>query len=580
MDSVHNGTVTETRPLFRLGPKTNAWVALIIFCIAFGLRLIGIGWGLKNDLHNQSYHPDEPIIFQYSRAIKPAEGGFVPHFYNYGTLYLSLLRISSDMVTSYTGAPDPKSSDSYWDWVSRCILAGRVLSALAGAGTAVIVFSMMRRFTGIFGAIAAGLLIAFAPAHVVHSRFQTVDIVASFLFAISVALSLQLLKSSEEPDNGPDGARVAGIREVALAGVFAGLSAGTKYSGVLAFFTLIAVLVLAKRNWLKEGLIGLVAMLASFLVTTPGFLLDHEKFVQDLAYEVQHVASGHGLAFVNTPSGFVFHGLNLVVGIGGIASVVAIAGLGWAAVKKNLWAIAVLASFVPYYLVISKAEVKFLRYTFPLYLGMASGFGWGVGELQRRGGGARLGVALGICGLGGLDFGGLRAAATLTAQMVAEDPRDVAARYIRAHAEPSSTVGFALDPWYWSVPLYPDTNMMRSVPWSVRRQQMQAAQPPIAYVQNVDGSPTAFDSKLITDLKPDFIALTSIEYGDRDRLAGAKELPPEIKPQIETSSAFFRDLNQNYKVEALFGGGEMPVEDMAYTFPTVKIWRRNGGDRG
>jgi hypothetical protein len=46
-----------------------------VFLFAFLIRLPGITWGLPNALHNQSYHPDEQVIFSYSQGVDIAHGG-------------------------------------------------------------------------------------------------------------------------------------------------------------------------------------------------------------------------------------------------------------------------------------------------------------------------------------------------------------------------------------------------------------------------------------------------------------------------------------------------------------------------
>ncbi len=561
--------------------RLPALIGAALFFVAFLFRLVGIGWGLKNDLHNQSYHPDELLNFTVSQQIEPAKGNFLPHYYDYGTLYFTLLRVTSDVVTGYTGGPE-KSEDSYWEWVSRCDKAGRIVGALFGSATALLLFLMMRRFTTLLGATLAGAVIALAPAHVVHSRFQTVDIVALFFIAASAYAALRLLPPAKpDPEGEVVDARLdqkLGLKYAALAGLFAGLSAGTKYTGILAIFTLYAVVLLAKRKrWILESLVATVVAGLAFVISTPACLLDQEKFVHDVTFEMHHAATGHGLAFLNTPNGFVFHLLNLSLGLGTILTLVCLGGLIWASMRKQLWALALLAFFVPYYILIGRQEVKFLRYTFPLYVGLAAGFGWGVAESHRRGGLAKLGVVAGICGLGGLDFGGLRAAATLTTQMVQEDPRDTAARYIRSVATPSTRVGFARDSWYWSVPLIADSSVSRGVPIQKRMEALlTTSNPPVDMVTDPSGNPTTFSPLLITKIHPELIVYTSIEAGDLLRLRDAKGLSEGDQSQVNSAVQFLGELNKSYVLDRMIGSGGLPVEDMAYINPQVYIWKRAG----
>jgi hypothetical protein len=552
------------------------YVALGLFGFALLFRLIGIGWGLKNDLHNQSYHPDELVIFGYAQTIEPAKGKFTPGFYNYGTLYLTTLRIASDVVTGYTGGPDEKNPDSTWDWASRCHLGGRVVSALAGAGTVAVVFLLLFRFTNLFGSVFGALLVAVAPAHVVHSRFQTVDVLATFFLALSAYYALKLIPG-KEPEEVADR---AAMKFALLSGLFAGLSAGTKYTGILALATLVVALLLSKRpGWIKYGAAGIGMALLAFVVTTPGILLDTAKFMKDFRYEMTHTSTGHGLVFEGTANGFLYHFVNLLVGVGPILTVMGLAGLAFAVFRKQPWALALLAFFVLYYLLIGRAEVKFLRYTFPLYISMAAGFGYLVAEAQRRQGWGRLVVALGIAGIGGLDPGGMRQAAQMTAWMAGEDPRDSAARYLKTNGAGTS-VGLVSDPWFYTPPMYPNTGVSRAVPFEARMQEMRAATDP-QVVFHVPADPTVapydFNTDLLTVDRPERVTISSFEYGDLFRLRNVPGLSQLTQLQVDRAKAFQTQLEKDYKPEIGFGGDGLLVQavhDLEYIRPQVSIWKR------
>ncbi len=574
-------------------------VAAAIFFFALVLRLIGIGWGLKNDFHNQSYHPDEPVVFAYSQAIEPTKLQFTPGFYNYGTLYLTMLRITSDMTAAYTGGPDMKSDDSYWSFVSRVHFAGRILSALAGAATALILFLIGLRFFGMLGGIASGLAIAVASGHAVHSRFQTVDIIATFFLAASALYALKLLDEDKE---GKFYTKAA-----LLAGVFAGLGAGTKYTGILALLTvLVAVeVVRRKRNWsmaeaLKLDGAAIASALVVFLVTTPGVLLDTEKFMRDFKYEMTHTATGHGLVFAGSSPGFLYHLGNLFSGVGILLTLLGIGGLVWAAAKRNWWALALLAFFLPYYLLIGRAEVKFLRYTFPLYVGIAAGFGYLISESQKNERWKKAGVVFGILAIGGIDTGGLMGAAKATGWMAGEDPRDSGAKFVKK--EGALTVGYAKDPWTWSVPIFKDSTLPRmpmgpaylgqinavreqtGLPqgwqaWFLARMTLMAKEPMAvlffsgmsegAEVQYKD-----FDERLISDLRPEYVTLTSLEVGPLDRLRRTQIEAEDLKNAVAQYSKFREALEKDYSRVAAFGAIAPTVEDMQYVQPEVLVWKR------
>jgi hypothetical protein len=556
------------------------WLPALLFAFALLLRLAGIGWGLANDVRHASLHPDEPVIWLYSQNVEPARLDFDPGFYNYGTLYLTMLRVAGDMVAVYSGLPENPTPAQEWAQISKVHVAGRILSALAGAGTVLVVFLLARRFTTPMGAVFAALLVALAPGHVVHSRFQTVDVLATFFLALSALFALKLLRSSE---GQRDAAREGDdLRVVLWAGAFAGLSTGTKYTGLLGLLTLFAALAIAKHpRAVKLAALGTATAIGVFVLSTPGVLINTATFMEHFRYEMTHTATGHGLVFEGTPPGFVFHLLNLFEGVGLMLTLLGLGGLGYAAYLRKPWSIALLAFFLPYYLLIGRAEVTFLRYTFPLYIALALGFGWLVAGAHRAGGWRRLVVALGIAGLGGLDPGGLRGSAQATAWMMGEDPRDSAARYMRQAAEGSRgdgpvRVGLVSDPWFYTPPLYPEANYPLFIPFEARMEAMARAERP-SVVRFLPENPRErydWDVRLLEELMPEFVSVASFEQRDLERLAGQQNLRPEVQLQVERARVFSERLRELYVFDRQFGEGYQMVHDMEYIRPTVWIWRK------
>lgn len=551
--------------------RWERFLPLLVFLFALLVRLPGLGWGLKNDLRNASLHPDEVPNFGYSRAVVPGLLQFTPGFYNYGTLYLTSLRVASDVATAYTGAPrtkdgwspaDPSQTD--WDWVSRCNLAGRIISVLAGAATAMVAFLLARRVAGAPAGLLAGAFVALAPAFVVHSRFQTPDALSTALIGAALYFAVRALDPKDEK---------ARLSPATWCGIFAGLSAGVKYTGILVLVALYVALAIAKRPaWIREALVATVTALVVFFVTTPGAILDNGKFMEDFTYELKHTASGHELFFAGTSSGFIFHLTNLLIGIGPILVTMALVGLGYAAYRKHPWAFVVLAFLIPYYLLIGRAEVKFMRYTFPLYVGLALGFGYAVSAAQKRPAWGKAAIAFSILGIGGLPAGGVRDTALLTAGMMGEDPRDAAARFLKNDPLP---VGLARDPWYWTPSIVPDGADPRFPAYRSRiLQEVQTSTtPPIVYPLTVDGNATYFDLSLF-DKKPSRISTTNFETYYPARLRGRTDLGPDETNQVNAANAWIDRLKVDYVPEQVFGLPGYGVEDMDHVRPEVTIWKR------
>lgn len=572
----------------------------IIFLIAFGYRLLGISWGLPSEKHHQTYHPDEEVIWNYSQQIEPGRFDFTPGFYNYGTLYLTTLRIATDMVGVYgghaaqpEGAPPSSPTLSDWGFVGRSHKAGRIISAIFGGLIPVFVFLILRRRTNTIGSVLGAGLAAFAPGLVIHSRFQTVDIMATGLLVISAYFALRFLPMADE-ESGEFDAK-ADLKLAILAGAFAGLSAGTKYTGLLAIFTLIAALWIARHpQRLKLSGIGFAAMMVGFVVATPGALLETGRFIENFKYEMMHTNTGHGLLFEKAGSGFIAHFVNLTQVVTPIALLLGMVGCQvalWIAVKKkgvihseNGWMWALMAFALPYYILIGRAEVTFLRYTFPLVLILACGFGWMAGWAHARKGAWTALPALSILSLGLALMVGTR----MTAWMSGADPRDQAAAFLKENGA-GKTVGLVSDPWYYTPSLFPDSAMSRmpvvdrgnpTLPLIYQVKQMMTLSDPkvVRYLPPSADDRYDWDVRLLTELKPDYVVYSSFEEIDVKRLAGRKDVVGIPKLFADRYVEFRAELTKGYEAMQSFGdmSATALAHDLQYIQPTIYIWKRKG----
>ena len=540
---------------------------LVVLCFALLLRVVGLGWGLKNDLHNQSYHPDEEVNYRVSRLIEPAKLHFTPGFYNYGTLYLTSLRVAGDMAGAYGGRSDNPDWD--WDFIRRCELAGRIISVICGSLACLTIFFAARRVTSDWGAFAAGLMLAISPALVVHAHFATVDTMALLFVCLALLYALKLL-ADEEP---------AILRWAILGGVCAGLSAGTKYIGGLSVVMPLMALVLRRPPKLALGLVACSgATVLAFVVSTPGCLLDTRAFVRDFLFEQHHAATGHGIVFVGTAPGILYHASNLILGMGLLAFFLGVGALVWAGLQRLRWSWVLWLFIVLYGATICSQQVKFMRYVFPLMPAIAVGIGYAVGEGHIRGRGYKTLVALGILGIGGLAKGGLRGTVPYLVNMASQDARDQAAVWIKAKSSDNTVVGLVSDPWFYTPPLYPDTAMVRMIPFRERIERMFDATRPrvVAYIPPPENAVNPWDDRLLTSMKPEYVVFSEYEREDIDRLATMGSVPDEFSPNVERYKEFVTDLQANYEQVAVFGTGVDVVEDMRHVVPTIYVWRRKG----
>lgn len=559
----------------RLSESAAFWGG-VVFAFALALRIAGLGWGLPNELRQYSLHPDEPIVYAYSQRINVAKGEFDPQFYQYPTLYLTTLSIATKVVEAYAApaGPVPGKELVHGQETARnrerlAHLAGRWISALSGAGICWAIVALLWPRTHRLGAVMGGLAAAVAPGLVVHSRFQTVDMLATFLLTMCLVYAAKLIPNrGDESQSDPK----VTLRYALLTGLFAGLSAGTKYTGTLALSSFaVALFFLPSAHRLKAGLTGVFAACLAFVVSTPGCIVNSSKFIEDLRYEMVHTSTGHGLVFEATPSGFAYHIGNLISGLGPILLLLGVGGLFFAAWRRHGWALAMFVFLFLSYLLIGRAEVKFMRYVFPMIPVIALGFGWLMGQAQlnpvRR---LRLLVGLGIIGLGGFGGGGLATNMLYTAFMRQPDVRDQAARYIQQQPG-EKRVAVTSDPWFYSISIHPLFSSPRPVWVQLDKQSpgfISMTLPGIRFVL-----PSTPWSETILDSKPDYVAFSSFEADDLDRIGRRVSGGPGAD-EARAYANFITRLKVGYELDNLYGLDGPTIHDMMYIRPRIWIWKR------
>ena len=553
---------------------------LLIILVACLYRLIGVSWGLPNDIRAISLHPDEQVNLIVARqGIEPGKLDFTPGFYNYGTLYFTFLRLVSDVVGVYSGGFDAQGQLTPAGMASVHLVA-RVFNCLFGAITCGLVFAIGRRFLSGVGAGFAAAACVVAPALVVHSRFQTVDTLATMFAVASLNWCIRGL-GTEEP-----------LRRVAIwAGVFAGLSAGTKYVGFVAVLALLPVILIrskSQKESLGEGeprqgggasalVMALLVCLATFLVTTPGALLDREAFLRDFTFELNHSKEGHGIVFAQTAPAALYHLGNLWVGFSLIGLIVGLFAFVRGGLLKSSPMIVIAVYFVLMYAAVSGGQIKFMRYILPTIPALALGVGYVVDRMREKSElGKKVGIVLGLAVVGGLDKSGFVASGTTTAQMVAPDPRDIAGRYLKDKNE----VGLVSDPWFWSATVHPEMPMTRMFgPKRLFELWSSWSSPKVVrYLPENPADRYDWDKRLITELKPEYITFSSFEYGAVQRIHDSKGGTDIEKLFASRYIEFVEELGKSYElVPGAWDDGighRLMVEDMEYIHPRVTIWKR------
>ncbi|MEO6906977.1 MAG: glycosyltransferase family 39 protein [Abditibacteriaceae bacterium] len=533
-----------------------------IFLIAAIVRLIGIRWGLPDALHWYSYHPDEYQIFSSVANLDFFNGKFDPHFFNYPSLYIYLVYITHFLLSGFgiftLNANDP---NFIWQWPQQILLTARWLSALFGAGTAVLVFAIIKSWRPklhIVYAVFGGLLMAFVPGHVQHSHFATVDVAATFFVALSLWLAVYI-QNSPHP-----------TRTFLWSCFVAGLAAATKYNAGIVVLAPLCVLFLEERlrSHIKVLLPALIGSgFVGFVIGCPYSVLNFKEFWGDgqntgVAYELLvHPHQGQGDVFIGSGNGWIYHlTFNLPFVLTWSLLLLCLFGILRICVAKGIskqrWLLLIFVGV--FFLSLGFSQVRFMRYVLPLVPPLIVFAVFGARWLK---------VLLGkkftttICSFILLiTFWG---SANVLSNFVSSDPRTQAAEFMQSNVNAPTTVGVIDVPRFWSPPLAPQDVIFGSTLTLV---DIEKTEPN----QHFHFDVTGFEITELQQQKPLWFVMSEFEWRDEKRLR-----PRQYNDFMETLQKEYQ-LQESYKNHpwlALPGRASVP-HDFLYTNPEIQIYKR------
>jgi hypothetical protein len=344
------------------------WVVALASVVIGGgvLRFWGLDFGLPNN-----YHPDEvPKINAIMRMVD--NGNLDPQYF----LHPSLLLYTSYFVNSvihWLGIPVADWIQIPGDFRSTQFFAGRIVSALAGTASLYVLYRIgLRLFSREVGLIGAALLAVF-PLHVTCSRYMKEDALLTFMLLLTVSV---LLKAVQENKRG----------WLLVAGLLAGATAASKYSGLLAVGLVASAPWLRSRSWKPDMSWASVTALAcvifplGFLICTPYAVLNLETFIKDFQSERNHMLRGHTIPIDAWSQFWMYHfWRSIIPGASTIATLVGIIGMGillWRRRIEDLFVVGlILLFYLPAEWVKAKPEPQPERYIFPClpFLALAAG---------------------------------------------------------------------------------------------------------------------------------------------------------------------------------------------------------------
>jgi hypothetical protein len=344
----------------------------VVIAIAFGLRLIGLRYGLP-----YVYNPDEVAIM--SRALAFAKGDLNPHNFLYPTLYFYVLfawegLIALAAVVTRAVASFGAFQREFFLDPTRVYVAGRLLTAMLGTATVAATWALARRVAGPVAGLAAASIVAVSPLHVRDSHYVKHDVPVTLLVVLAY-LAYERLWNGDLPrgeSGGPAPERRPlrpGVEaRLATAAIVTGLAFSTHY------YTIFLAIPLAwsaahgardrgdaARRVLLAGAISAVTFFAAspFVLVEPGTALRdihaNRQIVVDRAVESLGYAATLGRYVVMLFRDTVGRPLAIFVALGMIAG----------ALRRRDQTLLLLSFAVPFFLFIATTYPA-SRYLIPL----------------------------------------------------------------------------------------------------------------------------------------------------------------------------------------------------------------------
>ena len=410
------------------------WV--VIFLLALAIRVYGLRYGLP-----AVYNPDEVAIM--SRALAFAKWDFNPHNFLYPSFYFyalfawegltALLAVATRSVESFGAFQREFFLDP-----TRVFVAGRLLTALLGAGTVVATGVLGSRLSGWFAGVLAALLLAVAPLHVLNSHYVKHDVPVTFLIVLAYLAYDRLWKGKSSP--------------VAAAAI-TGVAFSTHY---YAIFLAIPLAWSAARGARDTGeavrRIAMAAVVsgAVFFLLSPFILVESGTALRDIRANREIVVDRAIGNLGYLASAARYGALLLFETAGPIAPLLAVIGLV-VGVRRDAARTGWLLAFPVPFLLFIAGTFPASRYLVPLVPFVALFAGIAVVEIWNRQRLVAQLVFVAAFATAGLES--LRAGAFIRET----DTRTLALKYIREHIPAGATI--LTQPY--SVPLEPTADVLR-----------------------------------------------------------------------------------------------------------------------
>ena len=420
-------TATKGRPTIVISRRAPSRIALgSILMVALGWRLHNIAFGLPS-----MYDPDEPI-FMITALRMLVDGTLNPGWFGHPGSTTITLVAAIDAAVAAAGLASGRYADiaafsraAYAD-PALLFVPARVAMALIGTVCVWLTYLLGRRLDGTATGLVAAALLAINSLHIAWSQVIRTDINASVFMLACLLFSVRFAEHCR-------------LRDLLIAGAFAGLATATKWPGATVFVAVIGGFVVAhlkQRLPLWWTIAAAAAALAALFIASPYMLLDWQTVLANVSGEVK---SGH---LAHNGGGFIanlgyYLGGPVAGSMGVVGLALAIGGLAWSAIRSPVSRWTMLPATLIFLALISTQNIIWSRWVLPVMPMLAIGAGFAIVSIARR-----LANRYAIAAFALVVGAAPLMAAVGQARERANDTRAQAARWASANIAPGSRVVF------------------------------------------------------------------------------------------------------------------------------------------
>ncbi|HEX8967738.1 MAG TPA: glycosyltransferase family 39 protein [Chloroflexota bacterium] len=323
---------------------------VLVFTLALGLRVWGIGFGLP-----ELYHPDEPAyVLQALAVARGLPDGLTfadPPLFKYVLLGEDVVLYGWQRLVGAVASPQG-FVDRFRADPSQLYLSARLTSAVFGATTALAAGGLAQHLAGRRAALLAAGLTAITFLLVRDAHFGVDDALVSLLVALGLIFCARVVAGGSR-------------RDYLAAGALSGLAFAAKYDGIALLVPLtVAHVVRRGRRSHREALLALAACLVASVVAFPSLVTEPGRVVNDVYLHLYLAASG-GYDGLDPAGGYVFYARALVTGLGWPLLLAGVAGLLLGVARRQMSSVVVASLPIALLAVLGSQQLYFARFALP-----------------------------------------------------------------------------------------------------------------------------------------------------------------------------------------------------------------------